>query len=305
MAKKPPPAEAAGRPQAGASGDGAPPLRADARRNRARVLEAAQAVFATEGLSVPIDEIARRAGVGAGTVYRHFPTKEALFEAIVLGSLRRLVDEARSLATAADPGAAFFGLLSRMLAEGRANKALKDALAGAGFDVAVAAPGVVQDLRRAVDELLTRARHGGAVRDDIGVADLMALVAGAFVAMDHHGGDAGLPDRVLAVVYDGLRPAGSRLRGDPLLRPLYGAAADDNTEDTDSQDQPDRGVEIEGGDDDESVEEDDQGEPHVVDVRALPARAAATQFGEGVPAAPPRVQGEQGQGPVDDTPGQG
>jgi len=199
MAKKSPPAESA------------PSLRADARRNRARVLEAAQAVFATEGLSVPIDEIARRAGVGAGTVYRHFPTKEALFEAIVLGSLRQLVDEARSLATAEDPGAAFFGLLSRMLAEGRANKALKDALAGAGFDVAAAAPGVVQELRRAVDELLTRARHAGAVRDDIGIADLMALVAGAFVAMERHGGDASLPGRVLAVVCDGLRPSGSRL----------------------------------------------------------------------------------------------
>src|SRR5260370_4133101 len=81
-------------------------MRADARRNRARVLEVAQAVFATEGLAVPIDEIARRAGVGAGTVYRHFPTKEALFEAIVISRVERLTEEGGSLASAEDPGPA-------------------------------------------------------------------------------------------------------------------------------------------------------------------------------------------------------
>jgi AcrR family transcriptional regulator len=62
------------------------PLRADARRNRARVLAVAQEVFETEGLAVPVEEVARRAGVGVGTVYRHFPTKEALFEAIMLAA---------------------------------------------------------------------------------------------------------------------------------------------------------------------------------------------------------------------------
>ena len=71
----------------------AKPLRADAARNRARVLEIAYETFAAEGLSVPIDEIARRAGVGAGTVYRHFPTKEALFRAVVESRMRRLIDE--------------------------------------------------------------------------------------------------------------------------------------------------------------------------------------------------------------------
>ena len=66
----------------------AKPLRADAARNRARVLETAYETFAAEGLSVPIDEIARRAGVGAGTVYRHFPTKEDLFRAVVESRLQ-------------------------------------------------------------------------------------------------------------------------------------------------------------------------------------------------------------------------
>ena len=83
-------------------------LRADARRNRQRVLDAATAAFATEGVAVPVDEIARRAGVGAGTVYRHFPTKEALVEAIVLSRVEWLIGEARVLAGTDDPGTAFF-----------------------------------------------------------------------------------------------------------------------------------------------------------------------------------------------------
>ncbi|HWL86935.1 MAG TPA: helix-turn-helix domain-containing protein, partial [Polyangiaceae bacterium] len=94
------------------------PLRADALRNRQRVLEVAQAVFATEGLAVPIDEIARRAGLGVGTLYRHFPTKEALFEAIVVSRVQHSIDDARALADAADPGAAFFDFLVRVVDEG-------------------------------------------------------------------------------------------------------------------------------------------------------------------------------------------
>ena len=72
------------------------PLRADAARNRARVLEVAYETFAADGLAVPIDEIARRAGVGAGTVYRHFPTKEDLYKAVVEDRIGNIVDEGRS-----------------------------------------------------------------------------------------------------------------------------------------------------------------------------------------------------------------
>src|ERR1700689_486109 len=71
------------------------PLRSDAERNRQRLLEAAQQVFAEEGLAVPIDAIAQRAGLGVGTLYRHFPTKEALFEAIVVGRMERLGEGGR------------------------------------------------------------------------------------------------------------------------------------------------------------------------------------------------------------------
>ena len=84
------------------------PLRADAARNRARVLEVAYDTFAAEGLTVPIDEIARRAGVGAGTVYRHFPTKEALVVAVAEDRVRRIAERARTLLAVEGPGQALF-----------------------------------------------------------------------------------------------------------------------------------------------------------------------------------------------------
>ena len=81
------------------------PMRADAVKNRARILEAAEEIFATEGVSVPIDAVAERAGLGVGTLYRHFPTKEALFEAIVVERLERLLETIRTQRAAPDPGA--------------------------------------------------------------------------------------------------------------------------------------------------------------------------------------------------------
>jgi AcrR family transcriptional regulator len=181
-------------------------MRADARRNRVRVLEAAEEAFSAEGLSVPIDEIARRAGVGAGTVYRHFPTKEALFEAIILGHVRRLVDDARSLTRAENPGQAFFEFWTRMVEEGSATKDLHDALAGAGLDLRAASGEIVQDLRGAIGELLTRAQQAGSVREDMGVEELMVLLASTSLALRHRSHDARLPGRLAAIIRDGLRP---------------------------------------------------------------------------------------------------
>ena len=117
------------------------PLRADAARNRARVLEVAYDTFAEEGLSVPIDEIARRAGVGAGTVYRHFPTKEDLFRAVVEDRIQRIVNEGRAVADGVKPGEALFVFLrSIVLQWGATDRGLADALAGLGIDVGTAMP---------------------------------------------------------------------------------------------------------------------------------------------------------------------
>lgn len=181
------------------------PLRADAERNRQRVLEVAQAVFAEEGLAVPIDEVARRAGLGVGTVYRHFPTKEALFEAIVIGRMQALVDAARERRKAKDPGEAFFAILSRIVEEGAVKKDFLDALAGSSSDVARALGALKQDLRAAFELLLKRAQRAKAVRRDVDVREVMALAMGALAASQHLGVDARARERLLAILRDGLR----------------------------------------------------------------------------------------------------
>ena len=137
------------------------PLRADAVRNRARVLDVAYETFAAEGLSVPIDEIARRAGVGAGTVYRHFPTKEALFAAVIEDRMRHLVDDGYALLKSEGPGEALFSYLrSIVLQWGATDRGLVDALAGLGIDIPSVAPdaedaflAVLADLLRAAQAM--------------------------------------------------------------------------------------------------------------------------------------------------------
>jgi len=181
------------------------PLRADAARNRARVLAAAEEAFTAEGLAVPLDEIARRAGVGAGTVYRHFPTKEALFEAVILDRITRFVDTARKLATADDPGKAFFDFLHRLVVGASASKALVDALAGAPLATADLIINAKQELSVAGGELLTQAQRAGAVRRDVEIADVMALFAGTTLALQQPGVDDSLRERVFSVIREGLR----------------------------------------------------------------------------------------------------
>jgi len=168
-----------------------------------RILEAAEEVFGTEGLSVPIDDIAARAGVGVGTIYRHFPTKEALFEAIVLSHFQRLVNEARACSANEDAASALFGFLSGLVSEGVDKRDLSDALAGAGIDVKAAAGGLKEELETAIEHLLVRAQQDGSIRADVSIADLMALVAGTCMSAGRFG--AGSPDRMLGVVCDGLR----------------------------------------------------------------------------------------------------
>ncbi len=177
------------------------PQRADARRNRERVLEAAFTAFAGEGLSVPVHEIARRAGVGTGTVSRHFPTKESLFAAVFVSRVEWLVGLAQQLSDAADAGEAFFQFFTALVAEGAANRGLADALAGAGFDIKAAVSGPDHDVADAMARLLARAQRAGAVRPDIEADDVIALVAGCLARQP----DPGARDRLVAVVAAGLR----------------------------------------------------------------------------------------------------
>jgi AcrR family transcriptional regulator len=185
--------------------DGRPVLRADARRNRAKVLLAAQEAFGTEGLAVPLDEIARRAGVGAGTVYRHFPTKEALFEAVLVDRLEQLVETARKARQETDPAAAFFAYVAHLVADAGGKKDLADALAGAGVDLRAASHEVAVEFNKEFGALLTRAQKAGAVRGDLELADLHALVMGALAA-ERHRSDNDRPGRMAGIVADALRP---------------------------------------------------------------------------------------------------
>jgi AcrR family transcriptional regulator len=179
-------------------------MRADARRNRSRILEAAAEAFAQDGLGVPVDEIARRAGVGAGTLYRHFPTKEALFEAVIVEHIEGLVDKARSLAESDHPGAALFEFLGYLAEVGSSKRNLVDALAGAGIDIKANLESSKQQMDESMQVLLERAQAVGEVRLDVTLADLLGLVIGACMFSGSEA-TACSQARMMAVVCDGLR----------------------------------------------------------------------------------------------------
>ena len=181
------------------------PLRADARRNRERVLAAAEDVFAARGPGASTEDVARAAGVGIATVFRHFRTKEDLLEAVYLARLERLADEVRAAAEGADPGAAFGEVVARIVDQSPSKNAVVDALVAAGADMdalKVATGGRVTD---ALGLLLRRAQDAGAVRADVDVATLLALLVGAAHGVEHAGDDPQRRARVIAVLLDGLR----------------------------------------------------------------------------------------------------
>ena len=188
--------------------DGGPRLRADARRNRERILAAADAAFAEEGLGVPVDEIARRAGVGPGTLYRHFPTKEALFEAVLVAHMDRLARYGQQLADRDKPDEALFEFVGRLASEAASKRNLVDALFGAGYDIKTASCESKAALEDALQPSLP-SPGAGLVRSDVQPADLMALVMGACALAT--GARAEKPQsRMLAVVYAGLRAEPAR-----------------------------------------------------------------------------------------------
>ena len=186
-----------------------PCMRADAERNKKLIVQAARKVFATAGLAAPIDEIARRAGVGTGTLYRHFPTKEALFEAVVIGRVEDLVEEARHLIASNDPNTAFFKLLSQLIQHGDGHKDLMDALGKQSFDIQKSVPGLLAEMWNLVGQLLKQAQRAGTVRREVRLPHVQALVTAACTAIDQGDGD-GLECVVWTVISDGLRPNASK-----------------------------------------------------------------------------------------------
>jgi AcrR family transcriptional regulator len=187
-------------------------VRSDARRNRERVLAAAEEVLAAEGLSASMRTIAERAGVGLGTIYRHFPTQQALYREIVLDWRRRLLADAADLQSTSDPGAAFFAFATRLVERTTQMKALVLAISEADGAREAWNPAASDDerlrgdTRAALQALLTRAQRAGAVRADLRLAELQALLNAACLAAVHTGWTDELRDRALAVMFDGFRP---------------------------------------------------------------------------------------------------
>jgi AcrR family transcriptional regulator len=163
-------------------------------------------VFASEGIEAPVDVIAEKAGVGVGTLYRHFPTKEKLCEAILLDRLGGITADARGLACAEDPAGAFFGFLEYVVEQGCLKRDLMVAVTGAGVEFEVAAADVKEELRSAVEVLLQRAQAVGAVRPDVTATVVVSLIGATCQAAAHAGG-APAPE-LLSIVCDGLRVPG-------------------------------------------------------------------------------------------------
>jgi AcrR family transcriptional regulator len=155
--------------------------------------------------------------VAIGTIFRHFPTKADLLRAIMKDLLQRLTSEVSALAEEGDPATALFGFFSSMVEQAAAQKTVVDLLAAAGSDVQVTA--AVQSLEHGIGTLLARAQQVGAVREDVQIAEVMALITSACQGALHGGWDQRLRQRTLAVIFNGLRPPAASERSS-LAPPL-------------------------------------------------------------------------------------
>jgi AcrR family transcriptional regulator len=180
------------------------PLRADARRNRERILEAARGACAAHGASVQMDDVARGAGVGVGTVYRHFPTKDALIEALVAEKFRLTTENIREALEIEDPWESFAEALRRNAEVMAADAGLRDALIRLG-PAARSTDEARDELDALAGRLIARAQAAGVLRDDVSVDDIGALMAGLCTSMAHPELDW---RRHLELLLDGLRAKG-------------------------------------------------------------------------------------------------
>ncbi|WP_409184096.1 TetR/AcrR family transcriptional regulator [Amycolatopsis sp. VS8301801F10] len=191
-------------------------LRADARRSEAALVAAARKAVAEVGLEVSTNEIVKRAGVGPGTFYRRFPSRQALLETILLEVIGELEDKARAALEDPDPGRGFALLLRAFTLSQVENKGLSDALAAQGGSPEAAQ--ARERLRDLIRQATERAQRAGAVRPDLSWADVPFLAAAAAGmtqnCLDLRAG-AVQRDRVLAVLLAGTANSGPELPGEP------------------------------------------------------------------------------------------
>ncbi|NIY62992.1 TetR/AcrR family transcriptional regulator [Streptomyces malaysiensis] len=185
------------------------PLRADAQRNREKILSAAVRIFAEEGLNAHLERIAKEAGVGTGTLYRNFPTRELLIEAAYRNELARLCDAAPELLATLPPREAMRVWLGRFMDYANAKLGMADALRGvvaSGVNPYAQSHGMIQD---ALSLLMDAAVTAGVIRSDISATDMFAALTGIALA-------SGKPeqreqaDRLLDLTLDGLSAGSGR-----------------------------------------------------------------------------------------------
>lgn len=190
------------------------PLRADAARNRALLLAAAKLEFAERGLDASVSDIAARAGVGKGTLFRHFATKDDLIASIVCDHVGVVVSKGQELLATPDPDKALFDLLAVVAADQQQQRDLSFLMRTAETHPAVAE--LRGQLFTVVDALVCRAQRDGTLRADITGADVILLSCAPNHVVGYLGNPpAGLWRRYLEVIFDGLRSEGAH----PLTAP--------------------------------------------------------------------------------------
>jgi AcrR family transcriptional regulator len=156
--------------------------------------------------SASTDDVARLAGVGIATVFRHFPTKTELLEAVLTLRLERIREHALAAAGSDDPGRAFFEFFTQVVAESASKLAIAEALTNAGAAVGEDAQKAGRGMREAFEGLLRAAQRAGAVRSDAQAAEVYALLVGASRGATAINLEPEVRDRMLGLVYDGLTP---------------------------------------------------------------------------------------------------
>jgi AcrR family transcriptional regulator len=182
------------------------PLRADARRNRERVLQAAREVFAEDGLEAQMDDVAGRAGVGVGTVYRHFPTKDALIEAVALHGYEEICGFAREALEEEDPWEAFAGFIWRGARRHRDDRSHYQ-LYTTRPEVMTKVAGDKRELMELMAQMIERGQKADAIREDFRAEDMPMLWCSLGATQERfgalHGDDRW--ERLLEVMLEGLR----------------------------------------------------------------------------------------------------
>jgi AcrR family transcriptional regulator len=177
------------------------PPRADAVANRARILAAAGEAFDREGTAVSLDEIARRAGLGPGTLHRHFPTKAALIDATLAERVRELAATVEQLTHAENPTTALFQALTTIVERGAASHALAERLRSESGDIDAAVAQPAAELRADLARLLDRAQQAGTVHPYLDPGGLDALIAAAHTLKTHPTGN----DELVELLWHALR----------------------------------------------------------------------------------------------------